>query len=523
MKHYKKSRKHFDKKIVATKQVIIKTLGFRQTLIETLYNKVQKFQRQHVENIVQQLNNNISYNEATLRKFYGGKQFHLKSAESIKNKKIFSYIDFNNSAYVNKLSVSQPINSTSVLIKSKKNNSQDSDNNQSIKPLLGRYCDKNCQIPDYWATNLFIKLKKLVPSYHLINFQKNFILFETCTECYKLNDCPLRDECKDNIKLLINLSSHYQDLRSLTRRIYEIRQIIIMLIEIDEAFANKNLNAILKITKISIDDNNMPTNGPEPENNFYISYDKAYFEALENDFHKELRKKLIYFECVSCKRLINPDKLIRLSHKHQLSEIALQIINGKNNNAPIDLNACELFICRDQCFEQLFNQKKVPVYSSLNNLEIDFVPEIITSLNFYEKLLIQRAKCFQTIIKLKSYKFKAGKYNIPALKGLAVHLPITFEETHNYLYDELPNVDSLNIIINGLPTKNNNIWRALVDLNKVYLCLQWLKEHNLHYSDIKINMELINEYNKWAKTAEAKKSNKKLAYLTKYKVNYGFY
>ena len=63
---------------------------------------------------------------------------------------------------------------------------------------------------------------------------------------------------------------------------------------------------------------------------------------------------------------------------------------------------------------------------------------------------------------------------------------IKFEDTHQYVHDTLPNADALNFIINSLPTKTNNIWRALVDLEKVYAALHWLKEHNILYLDVKI-------------------------------------
>ena len=50
---------------------------------------------------------------------------------------------------------------------------------------------------------------------------------------------------------------------------------------------------------------------------------------------------------------------------------------------------------------------------------IDNVPKKISTLNFYEKLLIQKAKCSMTIIKLNSNG--RNIHQLKAVKGLAVY------------------------------------------------------------------------------------------------------
>jgi len=42
----------------------------------------------------------------------------------------------------------------------------------------------------------------------------------------------------------------------------------------------------------------------------------------------------------------------------------------------------------------------MPVYCVLNNLIVHDVPDVIASLNTFEKVLIQRAKAFQTVVKI---------------------------------------------------------------------------------------------------------------------------
>jgi len=56
------------------------------------------------------------------------------------------------------------------------------------------------------------------------------------------------------------------------------------------------------------------------------------------------------------------------------------------------------YIC-DYC-ERKFRNGILPAYCVLNNLFVHDVPDIIASLNTFEKILVQKAKAFQTVIKM---------------------------------------------------------------------------------------------------------------------------
>jgi hypothetical protein len=60
------------------------------------------------------------------------------------------------------------------------------------------------------------------------------------------------------------------------------------------------------------------------------------------------------------------------------------------------------FICKANCYKDIFVLNRTPTYSLLNNMGLIEVPDCIKILNIYERMLIQRAKCFQTIIKLQT-------------------------------------------------------------------------------------------------------------------------
>ncbi len=54
----------------------------------------------------------------------------------------------------------------------------------------------------------------------------------------------LAKKCNDHLKLINALVPHYQHMRALSRRIYEIRQLNIWLLQIDEALKFANVNEI---------------------------------------------------------------------------------------------------------------------------------------------------------------------------------------------------------------------------------------------------------------------------------------
>jgi len=199
-------------------------------------------------------------------------------------------------------------------------------------------------------------------------------------------------------------------------------------------------------------------------------------------YKKELEKLLSLKICSICRRKTS-EKLKTPIEDDNPTLIDILTENGHDISSPI-------LLCSD-CFND-FRLDKLPRYSILNNMFIDNVPKEISTLNFYEKLLIQKAKCFMTIIKLNSYG--RNIHQMQAIKGLAVYLPLEQNSTQNYVMKTLPSADKLNFIVEGLPTKSNSVWRGLVNLEKVFIALDWLKINNKLYSDIIIDRSLFNIY-----------------------------
>ena len=89
--------------------------------------------------------------------------------------------------------------------------------------------------------------------------------------------------------------------------------------------------------------------------------------------------------------------------------------------------------------------------------------------------LIQRAKCYQTVVRLGMYTGNVPTYNsVKACKGTMFFLPLplnntldTLEEVkHSDTANDLPDPE-LYVIVNGKPTKARVVWQSLVNIDDV--------------------------------------------------------
>ena len=82
----------------------------------------------------------------------------------------------------------------------------------------------------------------------------------------------------------------------------------------------------------------------------------------------------------------------------------------------------ELYICKD-C-RPILNADNIPARSVLNGLYTEPVPEELANLTPLETQFIQRAKCFQTVVRLGTYAGKVPIYNrMKAVKGFTIATP----------------------------------------------------------------------------------------------------
>ncbi len=120
----------------------------------------------------------------------------------------------------------------------------------------------------------------------------------------------------------------------------------------------------------------------------------------------------------------------------------------------------------------------IPPRAVVNDLETVPLPD---ELDPFSLQLIQLAKTFQTVIRLKTYSKRVPTYN--ACKGNMFILPLPMANTAETLaLNEcgLPK-PQLFVKVDGVPTKNKVLWRKLVDINKIERALTKLKQINWLY------------------------------------------
>ncbi|KAL6433602.1 hypothetical protein ACFW04_006589 [Cataglyphis niger] len=168
--------------------------------------------------------------------------------------------------------------------------------------------------------------------------------------------------------------------------------------------------------------------------------------------------------CVSCERLCYKRNVSKINSL----QAQIDIQNWRDLMAHIQQQKINAeYIC-NYCAEK-FRKGFMPAYCILNNLFTDDVPEVISFLNTFEKILIQRTKAFQTVLKMGT-----------KVKGRTFHLPLLLQETLNKLCsttDSINDNHELYILIRGIPTKSKIIWEEIVN-NTLYSHIIMPNDHN---------------------------------------------
>ena len=226
------------------------------------------------------------------------------------------------------------------------------------------------------------------------------------------------------------------------------------------------------------------------ENRSLESWLQIRYAKLIHDFQKEIDDHPLH-ACCSCERLCQRKSVTRVTLHDSLGAVVWprlqKFILDHNPAAEHDI----LFMC-NYC-KPIIKSDKLPGRCVLNGLETVPIPPEIDKLDPLSSQLIQRAKCFQTVVRLGTYTSKVPIYNsLKACKGTMFFLPLPLSKTESTLHLAKGNVSDMSglpnpelyIIVNGKPTKSNIVWRTLVDVNQVKHALTKLKQINRFYKDV---------------------------------------
>ncbi|KYN14475.1 hypothetical protein ALC57_13321 [Trachymyrmex cornetzi] len=271
--------------------------------------------------------------------------------------------------------------------------------------------------------------------------------------------------CKAMFLPIYLLSPHFPKVRNINRLIYQLTNFYRKMLDLEKALTSADLEILNEIITLAEE---KAKHMYRHEQTCISLSEKEIFSEFKNAF-KAYTKRCMdtpRYACVSCERLCYKKNVSQFNKfKVQMAESPFI----KDLMAYIEKHDIQPeYIC-DYC-QRKFRDGVLPGYSVLNNLFAHNVPDEIASLKQYEKMLIQRAKAFQTIVKMGTVinKKLPQRQMVQKAKGRTFHLPLPLQETLNKL---CKNTDPINknheiILVRGVPTNSKIIWEDIVDKKK---------------------------------------------------------
>ena len=370
-------------------------------------------------------------------------------------------------------------------------------------------CGHTC----YVRQNTLDKIQGFIMHLAEVQTTELLTLFESIDSCHnvcKTNQlghsltCQENSNCMSMLRCLNEIKCHYTAARSLTATIYNLKALATNVRNLDSALLSGSLSEIetvIEASKNSLkqnpkdDTSSTPFNRPTVDEGEILGIfgkNMAHCFKEINNFHDT--------PCSSCNQL------------HQKSELcSLQSMFEKqtfNNEAWLQLRAYWIFeyeqpnesefiannfICK-YCKEKL-DANKIPPRCCINGLEVDDLPESLKSLNLFETILLQKAKCFQTVVRLGPVRNKLPHSEmLKSVKGRVVYLPLPVQEHVSMIPQGLPPNHELHVLVNGIPTKNKIVWQDIVKIDKLKKAFNDLAIINPLYESLIMTEEEIEDY-----------------------------
>ena len=302
--------------------------------------------------------------------------------------------------------------------------------------------------------------------------------------------------CSSPLRVIRAIAPHYPVLRGFLWKLYSVHKTHMAIKAIDAMLSSGSVDELIEY--LGLKDNLPELFSEEGAEHPIVSEDHSspglgcierHLLITHADLIAELKSKFnddAEFPCCCCERLCRRTAVscVDFSNLHKYQTAAWLTLKAH--------------ILQNSGTEKLYilpylNKNTMPARCVLNGLVTEPVPDELKSLDALSKQLIQRAKAFQTIVRLGTYFGKVPAYNaLQACKGTMFFLPLPLNKTWETLSEvhvsetdivTLPDPE-LFIILNGVPTKNKVVWQTLVDVNALKLAIHKLKEINWLYKNL---------------------------------------
>jgi len=272
-------------------------------------------------------------------------------------------------------------------------------------------CDTLCKIDDPFLINRY---KKFLQAMNTCTFKKIPQLLQKIHICTKKQNSNTKlghthacyidtTLCKAMSLSIQLLYPHFPKVRYIKRLIYQMTSFYQKMLNLEKALISADLETLNDIITVAQE----KVNTYKHQQTYTILSDEDIISKYSKAF-KALTKRSMdtpRYVCVSCERLCfkkNVSKINKLKAQMDTSSIWRDLMaHIKEHNVNSE------YIC-DYC-ERKFHNGILPAYCVLNNLFVHDVPDIIASLNTFEKILVQRAKAFQTVVKMGTVKLLLTK------------------------------------------------------------------------------------------------------------------
>ena len=358
---------------------------------------------------------------------------------------------------------------------------------KEVRKLLDK-CDKSCPYTHY---HKLVDIADEDPDCKITSMQRKG----------HSSLCFTDDECNSQLRILRAASTHFSVLRSFLRALYKAIGSPKHVADLDALLHQGHFASLMKACAIdsydtlfsndmlcteSVSDGDSPLRKSNLEYELQITHAKlmVLYDKAVHDYHTHpccSCNMLFQKKCVSVVKLDDDlgGKVWPVLKQHILSE------DGAAANK-------SFFMCH-YC-KGAIRKDKMPPRCVLNGLEVVVVPQELANLDCLSRQFIQRAKAYQTVVRLGTYTNKVPVYNsLKACKGNMFFLPLPLHKTMATLEnvnecDEEREVSlaspELYIIVNCKPTKNKVVWRSLVYVDKIKVALNKLKEINWLYKAV---------------------------------------